>query len=60
MRDLYKVRLFDNLSCFIDGLCAINDRLKFVKNHKDIYPAEVELEKKNISTSEASLWIFQL
>ena len=39
MRDLHKVRLFVNLSCFIEGPCAIKDRPEFVKSHKNVYPS---------------------
>ena len=42
-RDLQEARLFSNLFCFVDDLCAINNHLEFDENYKDIYPSDLEL-----------------
>ena len=47
-RDLQKARLFSNLFCFIDDLCAINNHLEFQKNYKDIYPSKLEFKSDSI------------
>ena len=36
--------LYGNTGCFIDYLCAINDREDFKNSHKNIYPDELELK----------------
>ena len=43
------VRKFNNSIRFIDDLLALNDASTFEKHYKDIYPTELELEKKIIS-----------
>ena len=47
-------RLFSNTFHFIDDLCVINDFLELEGNFKNIYPSELQVNKKNISTCEAS------
>ena len=42
-RDLHKTRLFDNLVRFLSDLCDIDNRIKFNKNYKDIYPSVFEI-----------------
>ena len=54
-RDLHKPLLFSNTFRFIDDLCAINNRLEFDRNFKNIYLSEVQLKKENIPTSKASI-----
>ena len=52
-RDLRKA--LSNTFHFIDGLCAINNHLDFDRYFKNIYPSELQVKKKNISTSGASM-----
>ena len=53
-RDLQKAHPFGNLFRFIVHSCPIKDQLEFDQIYKDIYPLNLKLRQKSISTSETS------
>ena len=58
--DLYKARRFTNKFRFIDDLCVIDENGLFEKHLKGIYPEEIELKQKDVSSTTASFLFINL
>ena len=52
--NLHKASGFINRFCFINDVCAINVNGLFEKHFKEIYRAELQLKKENMSSTKAS------
>ena len=57
---LIRARKLCYLFRFIDDLSVINDGGEFENNFKNIYPPELELNKENLNSSEASFLDLQI